>query len=218
MDAGTADIANARITLYSQGWPRAAGRGGKNCATVHDPGLLFDWSHALRLAGQDSEAHAVLLRASASPLARDHAARWWAEVNVQARDALAAADPRTALALVQHAGFSSGDQYADQQFLAGFLQLRFLKDADCGAGELPAAGGGRVAPISKSRAYYWEGRAYEALGENARALARYRLAAGYPETFLRPDRPGPPDAAPVLHLSDTIVEADPAAERWRPIP
>ncbi|HEY0265750.1 MAG TPA: hypothetical protein VGC16_03305, partial [Rhizomicrobium sp.] len=123
VDAATADIANARIALVSQGLPRAAAAVEK-FRDSSDPGLLFDWSHALRQADRDSDAHAMLLRVPAAPLVAGHAARWWAEVNVQARDALAAADPRMALQLVQHAGFTSGDQYAEQQFLAGFIALR----------------------------------------------------------------------------------------------
>ena len=80
------------------------------------------------------------------PLVADHAARWWAEVNVQARDALAGGDPGQALALVQHAGFTAGDQYAEQQFLAGFIALRFLKDPRHRAGPFPAAGRRRRPP------------------------------------------------------------------------
>ena len=120
--------------------------------TQADPGLLFDWGRALRLADTDKEAHAMLLRVPAASLVKEHAARWWAEVSVQARDALTAADPGQALGLVQHAGFTAGDQYADQQFLAGFIALRFLKDP---AGALAAFQKLEAAvsrPISKSRA------------------------------------------------------------------
>jgi len=38
-------------------------------------------------------------------------------------------------------------------------------------------------PISKSRAHYWQGRAYEAMGDLASARIRYRVAASWPETF-----------------------------------
>jgi soluble lytic murein transglycosylase len=173
---------------------------------------MFDWSRALRLADKDKSAHAVLLRIEPASLIKEHAARWWNESSVQARDALTATDPGQALELVQHAGFTAGDQYADQEFLAGFIALRFLKDP---AGALAAfqrleAAVGR--PISKSRAYYWEGRAYEAAGQNAEALRRYRLAAAYPETFYGQVALAHTDATPTLHLSDTPVQAAGAAE------
>jgi soluble lytic murein transglycosylase len=211
VDAATQEIANARIALYSFGWPRAQGLVEK-LRDTKDPALLFDWSRALRLADKDKEAHALLLRIEPASLIREHAARWWNESSVQARDALAATEPGQALELVQHAGFTSGDQYADQEFLAGFIALRSLKDP---AGALAAfqrleAAVGR--PISKSRAYYWEGRAYEAAGQTAEALRRYRLAAAYPETFYGQVALAHIDATPSLHLSETPVQAANATE------
>jgi soluble lytic murein transglycosylase len=211
VDAASADIANARITIYSTGLPRAEGILSRFTGTT-DPGLLFDWSHALRAVGRDGEAHAMLLRAPAAALARDHAARWWAEVNVQARAALAAGDPRTALALVQHAGFSSGDQFAEQQFLAGFIALRFAKDPTTALAAFQRLDSAVTRPISKSRAQYWQGRAYEALGDIASARAHYKLAAAYPETFYGQIALAHTDATPTLHLTDTPVEAAPASE------
>jgi soluble lytic murein transglycosylase len=211
VDAASAEIANARITLYSQGMPRAAGVVEK-LRDSSDPGLLFDWSHALRQSGQDNEAHAMLLRTPAATLARDHAARWWAEVNVQARDALASADPRQALSLVQHAGFTSGDQYAEQQFLAGFIALRFLKEPQTALSHFQRLEAGVARPISKSRALYWQGRAYEALGDTASAISRYRLAAAYPETFYGQIALARTDPTPTLHLTDSVVEAAPTSE------
>ncbi|HMH66275.1 MAG TPA: tetratricopeptide repeat protein, partial [Rhizomicrobium sp.] len=182
VDAATAEIGNARIALASYGLPKASAVVEK-LRDSSDPGLLFDWSHALRMAGMDREAHAMLLRTPAAPLVKEHSSRWWAELNLHARDALTGGDPKDALALVQHAGFSSGEQYAEQQFLAGFIALRFLKDANTALAAFQRLDAGVSRPISKSRAQYWQGRAYEALGDNASALTHYRLAATYPETF-----------------------------------
>ncbi|HWX89622.1 MAG TPA: lytic transglycosylase domain-containing protein, partial [Rhizomicrobium sp.] len=197
---------NARIALYAYGLPKAQAVVEK-LHDSSDPGLLFDWSHGLRMAERDREAHAMLLRVPAAPLAKDHAARWWAEVSIQARDALAAADPRTALSLVQHAGFTSGDQYAEQQFLAGFIALRFLKDPTTALAAFQKLEAGVSRPISKSRAQYWQGRSYEALDDKTGALTHYRLAAAYPETFYGQIALAHIDANPILHLSDTLVDA-----------
>src|SRR6185436_8026361 len=111
----------------SYGLPKAQAAADKVRDST-DPSLLFDWTRALRLADRDREAHALLLKVPAAPLAKDHAARWWTEISIQARDALASGDPRLALDLVEHAGFTAGDQYAEQQFLAGFIALRFVKE------------------------------------------------------------------------------------------
>jgi soluble lytic murein transglycosylase len=210
VDARTAAIANARIALTS-GLPKA--QSALNAvADSSDPNLLFDWSRALRLAGRDSEAHAMLLRIPASTLVKDRAARWWNESAIQARDALSEGDPRMALDLVEHAGFTSGVQFAEQQFLAGFIALRFLKQPAAALSHFRKLEAGVARPISKSRALYWQGRALEAQGDNAAALARYRMAAAYPETFYGQVALARTSAAPMLHLTETIVEAAPPSE------
>lgn len=211
VDGEARDIGNARIALYSSGWPQAQAMVEK-LRDSNDPGLLFDWSRALRLAGQDREAHALLLRIEPAPLVHEHPTRWWGEVNLQARDALAAADPRQALELVQHAGFSPGDQYTEQQFLAGFIALRFLKDPATALAAFQKLEAGVSRPISKSRALYWQGRVYEAQGKTQEASGRYRLAAAYPETFYGQIALARIDATPSLHLSEAPLEAASTAE------
>jgi soluble lytic murein transglycosylase len=211
VDAATADIANARIALNSYGLPKAQPTVEKLRGSS-DPSLLFDWSHALRMADRDGEAHAMLLKVPAAPIVKDHAARWWAEINVQARDALAAGDPRLALDLVEHAGLTAGDQFAEQQFLAGFVALRFLKQPGPALAAFQRLDASVARPISKSRAQYWQGRAYEALGDNGSALTHYRQAALYPETFYGQIALAHIDPTPVLHLSATLMEAADAGE------
>ena len=206
VDATAAGIANARIALGSYGFPKAEADVNKVRDSA-DPSLLFDWSRALRLANRDREAHAMLLKVPAAPMVKDHAARWWSETNAQARDALAGDAPRLALELVEHAGFTSGDQYAEQQFLAGFIALRFLKEPNPALAAFQRLEAGVARPISKSRAQYWQGRAYEALGDTGSALTRYRQAALYPETFYGQVALARIDASPVLHLNETVVEA-----------
>jgi soluble lytic murein transglycosylase len=211
VDGAAADIANARIALASYGLPKAQPALDK-VSDSSDHGLLFDWARALRAAGRDKEAHAILLRLPASPMVREHAARWWSELNLHARDALTGGDPREALALVQHAGFTAGDQFAEQQFLAGFIALRFVKDPNTALTAFQKLEAGVARPISKSRAQYWQGRAYEALGDNASALTHYRAAAAWPETFYGQIALARTDATPTLHLTDTVVEAAATSE------
>jgi soluble lytic murein transglycosylase len=113
---------------------------------------------------------------------------------------------------VEHAGFTSGDQYAEQQFLAGFIALRFLKEPDPALAAFQRLDAAVARPISKSRAKYWQGRAYEALGNTSSALIYYRQAAEYPETFYGQVALARIDASPVLHLNETVVEAVSASD------
>jgi len=205
VDAATAAIARARIALAGGiGAAQSALDAVKDSA---DPELLYDWARALRIEHKDDDAHRMLMRAAPAILARDHTARWWAELNVEARDMLAAGDAKGALALVDHAMLPSGDDYVDQQFLGGFIALRFLKDPAAALPYFQHLTASVSRPISKSRGDYWQGRAYEAMGENASAVSHYRLAAAYPETFYGQLALARVEIQPVLHLGQTDVVA-----------
>jgi soluble lytic murein transglycosylase len=143
---------------------------------------------------------------------RDHAARWWAEVNIEVRDALRSGEAKEALALAAHAGFSSGDEYVEQQFLAGFITLRVAKEPAAALPYFRRLSDGVSRPISKSRADYWLGRTYEALGDNANATTHYRLAATHPETFYGQLAQARTQSAPLLHVVSTDVAAAPRSE------
>jgi len=205
VDAPTAAIARARIMLA--GGVTAARTALDAVRDSTDPELLYDWARALRLEHKDDEAHRMLMRVAPATLAREHTARWWAEVNVQARDMLSAGDAKGALALVDHAMLPVGDDYVDQQFLGGFIALRFLKDPAAALPYFQHLTASVSRPISKSRGDYWQGRTYEAMGENASAVSHYRLAAAYPESFYGQLAQARIEAQPVLHLNQSDAVA-----------
>ncbi len=211
VDAATVALAGARIALATSGLAKAKPALDKVSDST-DPTLLYDWARQLRLNDQDDAAHAKLLQLAPENLARQHTARWWGEVNAEARDALAAGDPRMALALVDHAMLPPGDEYSEQQFLGGFISLRFLKDPARALTYFRDLGANVSRPISKSRAEYWQGRAFEAMGDTAGAYVHYRFAAAYPETFYGQLALARTETAPMLHLNDTAVEPAPKAQ------
>ncbi len=204
VNSKSAALAQARMALAS-GLVKARMALAKLSGS-DDPALLYDWARALRAANRDAEAHTKLLQVQPAGLARDHTQRWWNEVAIQARDALTAGNPRLALKLVNHAQLPVGDRYIEQQFLAGFISLRFLKEPAKALAYFQRLGANVTRPISKSRAEYWQGRAHEALGDMASAYSHYRLAAAYSDTFYGQLAIARTEAAPVLHLNDTAVE------------
>jgi soluble lytic murein transglycosylase len=203
VDSRGAAVARARIAL-ADGLARArsalAGLEGSS-----DPALLFDWSRALREDHRDGDAHAMLLRIDPTGLARDHTQRWWNEVAIQARDALADGDTKLALQLADHGEVPVGDQYVDQQFLSGFISLRYLHDPERALIYFQRLANNVTRPISKARGEYWEGRAYEAQGNPALAYDHYRLAAAYPEAFYGQLAILRTESTPLLHLPETTV-------------
>jgi soluble lytic murein transglycosylase len=205
VDAPSAAIGRARIMLA--GGTKSAKAALAAVEGSSDPALLFDWARSLRAEHKDDEAHRMLLRVVPATLAKDHTARWWGEVNVEARDALRDHDPKGAMALVEHAALPVGDSYVDQQFLGGFITLRMLKDPAAAAAYFRRLTANVTRPISKSRGEYWMGRASEALGDMSAAIGHYKLAAAYPETFYGQLALARTEAAPLLHVIDSAVVA-----------
>ena len=210
VDAKTAAVARARIML--DGGTKSAKAALAAVQGSSDPELLYDWSRALRREHKDEDAHKMLMQVTPAKLVREHPARWWAEINVQARDMLTKHDADGALAMVNHAGLTAGDEYVDQQFLAGFITLRFAKDAAAALPYFQRLTNAVARPISKSRGEYWQGRTYEALSDNASAISHYRLAAGYSETFYGQLAQARIESQPVLHLKQSDVVAGEKSE------
>jgi soluble lytic murein transglycosylase len=207
--SGGTVAAKARIALT--GGLKAAAAALKAAAESSDPELLFDWAAALRRAGKDDEAHAMLLRVPAAAILKNHAARWWTEHNIQARDALTAGDAALALRLVTHAGLRGDeDDYYEQQFLGGFIELRFLKEARAALPWFRRMEAAVGRPISKAKAEYWQGRALDAQGDAAGAMTQYRLAATHPETFY--GQLALAKTGGLLHLDEAAIEAAPESE------
>lgn len=172
-----------------------------------DPDLLFDRARTARRAGDNNQAEALLLRATSADAGRDHPARLWTETNIIAREALKDGNYRTAYQLLSNSGLTSGTEFSEAEFMAGWVALRYLKDAKAALPHFQKLEAGVSRPISLARAHYWEGRAREAEGDLADAWEQYRLAARAPTTFYGQIALARIEATPVLHIADMPVEA-----------
>jgi len=207
--SGSTVAARARIALT--GGLKGAKAALAAAAGSSDPALLFDWAAALRRDGRDDEAHAMLLRVPASAMLTAHAARWWTEHNIQARDALTDGDAAMAMRLISHAALRASDtSYYEEQFLGGFVQLRFLKDARKALPFFQRMEAAVGRPISTAKAQYWQGRAQEAAGDGVAAMLQYQKAATHPDTFYGQLALAKTGGA--LHLDDAAIEAAPESD------
>ena len=76
-----------------------------------------------------------------------------------------------------------GRDYADLEWISGYLALRFLNRADLAVAHFTNLRDAVWTPISVGRAGYWLGRAYEAQGKTAEAQEAYALGAKYQTSF-----------------------------------
>ncbi len=100
-----------------------------------------------------------------------------------ARKEMREGDARRAYKMASEHHLKSGGDYADLEWLSGYIALRKLGDAQTALTHFRRMEKAVSGPISLSRANYWEGRAYEALGEKAKATAAYAEGARYQTSF-----------------------------------
>jgi soluble lytic murein transglycosylase len=201
-------IAEVRMAL------RTSPRAGERMVTAlpqslqSDPGLMFDRARGLRRTGNDDDVPGLLIKAPTDQMTKIDPGHWWGELAIAAREALKDNQYHTAYALISDTGLSHGADFAQAEFMAGWVALRFLHDPQKALIHFTRLAEGVTRPISLGRAHYWAGRSYEAMGMKWSAARQYRLAAENPETFygqLAATRIAP---HPHLHLIETPVSIE----------
>ena len=106
---------------------------------------------------------------------------FWPAQNELARALLLAGDAKNAYQVIAAVAPPEAalEQNLDREFLAGFVQLRFLKQPAQAATWFQQLAASSNAVITQARAYYWLGRS--ATGQTAQQ--DYDRAAAYPTTF-----------------------------------
>lgn len=155
-------------------------------ADQENPGLFLAGARFLRKNAGDPAAlqfwnahgYAALQAADA---VQQHAL--WREAAFLARALIGDNNGAGAYGLVKLIQPGTAADYADQQFLAGFIALRVLHNANKAEPFFRTLTTLSPAAITQSRAHYWLGRTLAAEGSTTQAAAEYKLAAGYPTTF-----------------------------------
>jgi soluble lytic murein transglycosylase len=145
-------------------------------------GLAFQRAQALRRQNKDEEAWKVLL-AEPEPTLPIRPDGWWEERRTHAYEALNADQPKTAYQLVRNPGPLSVNAHNDAAFLAGWLALRHLGNPKQALVHFQALAQSADGPLSRSKAYYWLGRTYEALGDRGKANESYLKGSLQTDTF-----------------------------------
>ncbi len=146
-----------------------------------DPGLAYErFLWRMRRDAYD-DAVQLLLDTPADGLGRPDL---WADRRaLMARWLMRKDRPRDAYRVAARHGLTSGAGYADLEFLAGFIALRKLGDAETALRHFGHLKAGVSTPISVARAEYWLGRAEEAAGRNDKATAHYKAAARHQTAY-----------------------------------
>ena len=198
---GWRTLAEARIALRNDAPGVEAKLKAVPKALKDDPGLGYDrFVWRMRKDRYEDAATLIVERSkSAETLGRPEE---WAERRaLLARRLLRDGDPRTAYRVAASHQLAGGSDYADLEFVAGFIALRQLGDAKAALTHFQRLTAAVATPISLSRGAYWEGRALDALGQKDAARAAYGRAAKYQTAYyglLASERLGVPLAPEML--------------------
>lgn len=105
----------------------------------------------------------------------------WKEAHILLRRALEKGDRSTAMRLAAMGESTSGEDYAQAQWLKGYFALE--KSPKEAFEIFEKAGRAMSSPISRARFAYWAGRALEKSGDSTAAANWYKKASRFPSTF-----------------------------------
>ena len=177
-------IAKARVAVIKKAADAKAQLDGVPAEARGDIGYIFSRIQWLRREEKAAEAAEVMLSVFNDPTQPLDGDQWWIERRFISRTLLDLGDAKTSYRVASAAPVPSRENYrVEQQFMSGWIALRFLDDASTALAHFAKVGQGTSNPIALARASYWQGRAAEALGKPNDARAHYESAAGYSTAY-----------------------------------
>src|SRR5262245_32132708 len=177
-------IAKARVAVIKKAADAKAQLDEVPAEARGDIGYIFSRIQWLRREEKAKEAAELMLSVPNDPAQPLDGDQWWIERRFVTRTLLDLGDAKTAYRVASGAAEPSRESYqVEQQFTSGWIALRFLNDASTALTHFTKVGQGTSNPIALARAFYWQGRAADALGKTDDARAHYETAARYSTAY-----------------------------------
>ncbi|MEP3785352.1 lytic transglycosylase domain-containing protein [Ascidiaceihabitans sp.] len=152
-------------------------------SVTSDPGLAYDRFVWRARSGLRDSARSLLLAQSKSFKTLGNPQEWSNRRRSLAREEMRDGNPALAYRMAAQHQLTTGSAFADLEWLAGYIALRRLNDPETALTHFDRFETAIASPISKGRAGYWRGRAFEAMGASEKAAAAYANAALYQSSF-----------------------------------
>lgn len=176
-------LAQARLALKAE-------RDGVNAlidavpaALKSDPGLAHDRFNWRIQKGLTDGAIELLLERSGSAASLGEPQRWAGWRSFLARAQMREGKATVAYRLAASHQLTEGSDYADLEWLAGYIALTYMNDPDLALDHFQRLRMAVATPISLGRAGYWIGRAQEAAGDPEAAALAYAEGAEHQTSF-----------------------------------
>lgn len=182
LGGGYPELAEARIALAEEKPNVSALIAAVPAKLQSDPGLLFERLRWRRKKNMDTEAMQILH----NPPPVEHIQNpedWWNEKHIIIRRLLEKKLYESAYLLASKHFQTEGPAYADAEWLAGWLALRYMNKPTKAYERFESLYSKVKTPISKARAAYWAGRAAEEFKQAELAKSWYQKAAKYQTVY-----------------------------------
>jgi soluble lytic murein transglycosylase len=184
LDGPDVAIAKARAAVINKDSNAKALLDAVPAAAQRDPGYMFSRIQWLRRTDKIPEAAQLMGAVTRDPTKLTDPDQWWIERRLVARKLLDLNDYKLAYEVADGAAPPVNDNYrAEQQFTAGWIALRFLRQPALALPHFARIADGATSPITLARSFYWQGRASEALGQTQDAKAQFEAAARFPTAY-----------------------------------
>jgi len=172
--------ARARIGLTTGSLSESSALQGVPDSLRSHPALLHERARARLNAGDTAGALALL---KAVPKRAGEFDAYWPIRQDIVRRALREGRVELAYQIAATHGSLSGLAFAEGEWHAGWIALRWLKDPSTAYRHFTQLYNGTTTPISRSRGAFWAGEAASALGRTEQANLWYKDAAEFDSTF-----------------------------------
>jgi soluble lytic murein transglycosylase len=186
--SGSADAGAARMlskvsepqkALYHAHQALRSGKRASGKLPDH-PCILFDQAQ-LYLKNKNEEAAAPLLHKLASKYTA--IGHWWKSKNLIVRSEIKAKNYSSAYRLAASHGHENGTDFAEGEWLAGWIALRFLKNPQKAEEHFERLYANAKYAVTRARGAYWAARTAKLLKKDELARTWYQKAMVYPDTF-----------------------------------
>ena len=149
----------------------------------NDHGLNYDRLKWRRKRGRVDGSLEILLKIKNTKEYMVRPDKWWVERGIIGRSLIYKKKYETAYKIVSNHALTEGPEYAEAEWMSGWIALSFLKDPILAENHFKNFYNNVGYPISLSRGAYWLGRTYEKIGMKDLATQWYSESSKYLTTY-----------------------------------
>ncbi len=149
----------------------------------NDPGLNYDRLKWRRKRGRVDGSLEILFKIKNTKEYMVRPDKWWVERGIIGRSLIYKKKYEDAYKIVSKHALTEGPEYAEAEWMSGWIALSFLKDPILAENHFKNFYNNVGYPISLSRGAYWLARSYERIGKKDLAKEWYTESSKYLTTY-----------------------------------